>query len=226
MVAGFQAWTDSGSIQITENLVNPVLVASGNATTVTNTIPGAPLIVSNVQISYTLPSSANYPMVALRPSDQTVFHGVNKSGLTWTWYFLSMQAVGTSIPYWIFDKKDVITESKLFEIYNSSGTRVFSLAEKPLRIRDVMSGTMGGTALWTSVRTFESGRTYAAMPCRWSEQAIYRSRPDETEIYGLGFQGSTDGLTLSNTQLVNVSGNSTPSPFTAYQVVAIDVTNY
>lgn len=226
MAAGFQCWTDSGFIQITEGVANPVLVQSGSVTTVTNTIPGAPLIASVATISYTAASSDHHPLCAVRPNGPAVLLGVSRSGLVWTWTYLSTEAVGSSLAYWIFDLKTDVPASGLFEIYNAAGQRVFSAAQKPLRIRDVITGTMGSTLAWTNTSTYDSGRTYAAMPARWSEQAVYRALPDETSQLALGVSGATNGITRSAVELVRTTGDSTPSPFTATEVIVIDVTHY
>lgn len=226
MPAGITSWSDAGSVQITDARQNPVVVASGNMTTVTNTKSGAPLPTSMASITYTRPSTDSYPIVAIRPSAQTMFYGIDTTGgLTWKWEYLSNQAVGTSIPYWIFDRKSTIASSQLFEIYDSAGTRTFSLAEKWLRMRAIISGDMD-VAAWTEDHTYDTGRTYAAAFCRWSESARYRVRDDETDIYGLGIHGITNGVRSSAVPIYTAAGDATPSPFLLRQVLVMDVTNY
>ncbi len=226
MPAGITCWNDSGAVQITDARQNPVVVASGNMTTATNTLSGLPLPTSMASVSYTRASTDAWPIVAIRPTAQTMFYGVDTSGgLTWKWEFASNQAVGTSIPYWIFDRKATIGASQLFEIYDTAGTRTFSMAEKWLRITDIISGDMG-VAAETEDFTYVSGRTYAAAFARWSESARYRVRDDETDIYGLGVHGITNGIRTSAVAMSTVAGDATPSPFLERQLLIMDVTNY
>lgn len=224
MPAGITIWNDSNAVQITDARPNPVLIQKGAITTTTNTISGAPLATSMATFSYTRPSTDSYPIMAIRPSDFTALIGVGPpSSLSWSWIFLSTQAVGTTIDYWLFDAKSVLTSSQLFEIYDTSGNITFSLAEKPMRIRSVNTGTFGAIA---TTFTFDAGRTYATMLTRWTERLLYRAINNTTQQFGFGVAGVTSGVRYGSVPFSTVSGDTTPTIFGAYQMVVIDVTGY
>lgn len=229
MPAGITIWNDSNTVQITDTRSNPVLVQKGTMTTVTNTVSGAPLATSMASLTYTRASSDTYPMLAIRPSGLTGLRGIGFAGtglpssLTWTWELLSTQAVGTAIDYWLFDLKLPLTSSQLLEIYDTSGNITFSLAEKPMRVRSVNTGTLGAI---TSTVTFDSGRTYAMMLTRWTERLLYRAINNTTQVFALGVAGATNGMQIGSVPLSVVSGDATPTAFGDYQIVVMDVTNY
>jgi hypothetical protein len=230
MPAGLTIWNDGGTVQITDSLVNPVLIQKGTITTVTNTQAGAPSAASMASFSYTRPNSSTYPMLAIRPSGLTGLTGIGfvengtPTSLTWVWDFLSTQAVGTTIDYWLFDLKPTPTSSKLFEIYDTAGNLAFSLAEKPMRIRSVLTGTLSGPG--TTTTTYDTGRTYASLLTRWTERLLYRALPNNTQQFLLGVAGATNGVQVGSFLLVATPGDSTPTLFGDYQVVVMDVTNY
>jgi hypothetical protein len=225
MPAGLEIINDSGTIQITESRANPVLIQKGTITTVTNTFSGAPSATSMATFSFTRPNTSTYPMLAIRPTGLTGLVGIGPpTSLTWTWTFLSAQAVGTTIEYWLFDFKPTLTSSKLFEIYDSAGTLAFSLAEKPMRIRTVLSGSSPPVTAQTT--TLDTGRVYAGMLVRWSERLLYRSLPNNTTQSIMSIAGATDGIQVGSFLIATLAGDATPTQFGAYQVVVMDVTNY
>lgn len=225
MPAGLEIRNDSGTIQLTENRANPVLIQKGTITTVTNTFAGAPLAASMATFSFTRPNTNTFPMLAIRSTGLTGLVGIGPhTSLTWTWTFLSAQAVGTTIDYWLFDAKPTLASSKLFEIYDAAGNLAFSLAEKPMRVRSVLTGSSPPVTATTT--TLDTGRTYASMLVRWSERLLYRALPNETQQSILGVAGATNGVQLGSLLIANLAGDATPTQFGGYQVVVMDVTNY
>lgn len=225
MPTGIQIINDSGSVQISTDMKNPVLKASGNLTTVTNDISGAPLVTSKATFSYTRPSTSHHPILAIRPTGRTFLLGIDgHTGLNWTWTFLSAQAVGTTIPYWLFDKDEALPASGLFEIYDASGNRFFNLNSKPMRIRDILTGTAG--SILAQSNTYDAGRTYAASINRWAEHKIYRALPNNTDLYGIGVAGITDGMQTQALRFATTPGDDTGVIYGERSILVIDVTNY
>lgn len=216
MPVGFENFNDSGSMQLSANLRNPVLRASGTHTTVAGT----------QIISYTRAASGDSPLLAVAPASGSLrYMGTNFSGLTQNWHFEYFNgAVGDSIPYYVFDKPPAPSGNFGIELYDAAGNLTYSIQNKPLRIVEAVSGAVPpGVAL---DKTYVAGRQYAAIVSRPSANLIYRTLPNQTDFRGLTVQKITDGIRLHNEVYANATGDSHTSVFGPYQVLITDVTNY
>lgn len=225
MVAGIEITNEFNSILLSNNLQNPVLRASGNATTVTDDI--SPLGTSKLRISYTRASTSDTPLVAIRPSALTMYYAVEDiTSLTWTWVFISDLPVGSSVPYWIFDKPPAASGNVGIEVYEDvTGKLMFSLQNKPLRITDVITGTMAA-GIVTNDHVYESGHTYAALLCRWTRRGFYRALPNETDNRGLAARALTNGVTRGSVHYETVTGDDSGTTWAQMQLGIVDVTGY
>lgn len=227
MAYGLELINDLGSLSITEKYRNPILAQSGNMTT--QTLSNGTNFSSYAEVSYTRNSLAELPILAIRPSGATALLGIADSDtLTWTWIFYSTLAAGQSIPYWLFaDEEPVDADSWGMHIFDASGNRIYSTAEKPMRMIDLNTPTVPNTSIGSVSYTYTAGRTYAAALVRWAENSSYILMTDETKFRWGCVTGITDGIAVTGFHAQTNSGN-TPSPadWTTMRVPIIDVTNY
>lgn len=240
MTVGFEVYTDGGILQVNHNLANPVLVSSGTVTTTTK-LSNLPATTSSAVIAptWTGIDSTRRPLLALRPPNQPMFLTVDQfwTGSAWSWSFAGMEATGVSIPYWIFDNVPVAALNYGLEIYDASGVPTFRMQSKPLRIRQILSGTTSAGG------TFEAGRTYACVQGRYVGGMSYGpggfiggvNNPEAFHpVYrATGCKGITDGISLVSMTTNNDTANGTLSPdyslernWNVRSHLIVDVTNY
>lgn len=224
MAFGLEFINDAGSLCISESYKNPVLVASGTATTVVQSLWEPP---SQFTITYVRSSLTEIPILAIRPTDMTMLVGIgDTASLTWTWTFYSNQAVGTSVPYWIFSNQATITADPWgLEVFNSSGARVFSSAMKPLRIKTRVAFTV--TTFSSTDYTYDTGRTYAAVLTQWADDAgRYFAMGDYTDFHAGGVMGISNGIRAGGVYYAQSSGDQRGGTWTSMPFLVADVTNY
>lgn len=223
MAFGLEFINDAGSLCISESYKNPVLVVSGNATTVAETVL---LTASKFTVSYTRSSYDEIAMLAVRPAGAAMLVGItDPANLTWQWTFYSEEAVGVTVPYWIFSNKATITADAFgLEVFNASGSRVFSSAMKPLRIRNVVNWNV--SSFGTTDYTYETGRTYAAILTQWSNDGQYFIMSNYTDMYAGGVTGIANGIRASGVYYSQVTGDDSNNPWNTMPMIIVDVTNY
>lgn len=229
MPQGIEVFNDNGRMVLSSNLRNPVLRASGTVTTITNTLTPS----WNTSMFYVpyAKVAGSFPLCAIRPTTQSFYYGIERFPVLagandLRFYFISNLPVGSPVPYWIFDTPPAPSAGfKGLEIYDAAGELNFSLQNKPLKIVDVIGGNFSG--LLTPVSsTYTAGKTYAFICGRWTSYQTYRALPDQTDSFGLGLRGITNGIERSRMKYEQVGGNIAGVINQQQQIIVTDVTGY
>lgn len=223
MAFGLEFINDAGSMCISENYKNPIVVASGSATTVSASPFAA---TSKFTVTYTRSSLDEAVICAIRPTAMTMLIGVGSpNSLTWTWEFFSTHAIGATVPYWIFSNKAAVPADTFgLEVFDASGARVFSSNSKPLRLRDKVSHTLSAGS--TTDRFYNTGRTYAMAMPKWTDYGNYNIMENTTAMFGGGVMGITDGFRAGGCFYNTVSGDNSGNPWNVMDILVVDVTGY
>lgn len=217
MPTGLAIYNDHNTLMLSHNIQNPTLLAKGTVTTVTRT--SNPETTSKATISFA-GSSSDFVLCAFRPPNASMFvlsNFYDSDSGNWVWNLNGDEAVGVSIPYWIFGIDTLVqSEDYGLEIYDASGNLMFHNQTKPLRLTDVITSDNGSY-------TYDSGRTYAAVIGRycgslyWEEGARNPVSGDiEEGFYSLnaaavGVKGITNGIELGGILLQDPDfGTDTP----------------
>ena len=239
MPTGIEIISSSGAFMLDANLANPTLMSSGTATTVTNSTTQRGT--SEFSISFTPVSPTFSPICAIRPPTGAASWQISStvSSGTYTWKFICVGAVGTSIPYWVFDKPTSIPNNFGIEVFDTTGTRIFHSGRFPLRVKAPLitsnvSIVLVGNTNSAENYTFTPGRTYAAFFGRPSGFRKYVSAGGGTFNlvgYNNGLEGITDGIRTVNILHSRVGPTSTPNyslerEWLTRFTIPVDVTNY
>jgi hypothetical protein len=130
----------AGTLVLTTNKRNPVLVASGATATVTNLTTAHPA--SRLTLVITCPKDS---IIAITSAVYTVaYSGFYASG-QWNMTFLCDCAAGTSIGWMVFAEQALTAGNVGIELYDDTGQIQFGMHpnNKPLRVVDVLNGSQG-----------------------------------------------------------------------------------
>ena len=173
MTAGFQSINDSGTYQITDSSPNIQFKSKATVTMSASRYLGGSFTTGAILFYYydVVITSAVNPMVAVASTSYVGTQLVSISGSTWTYRIVAASAV--TFTYYIFDQVlSSVSPGYGLEVYNSSGTIVFSSANKNLNIQGFIGGFTyytpeGEAAYYGSAVTMTSGPTYAVVhgPC-------------------------------------------------------------
>ena len=173
MTAGFQSINDSGTYQITDSAPNIQFKSKATVTMSASRYLGGSFTTGAILFYYydVVITSAINPMVAVSSTSYIGTQLVSISGSTWTYRIVAATAV--TFTYYIFDQVASSTSPGYgLEVYNSSGTIVFSSMSKNLNIQGFLGGftyytPAGNAAYYGSTVTMTAGPTYAVVhgPC-------------------------------------------------------------
>lgn len=228
MPEGIEVFNDNGRLVLSSNLRNPVLRATGSVNTIANTLTGA-FNTSMLKVPYTK-VAGSFPMCAIRPPSAMMYIGINRYPATAgvddiEFIYVGNMAVGTAIPYWVFDTPPAVGAGlRGLEIYDSTGALNFSIQNKPLKIANVIGGNF--TGIGTTNYTFITGHTYAAILGKWTTYQTYRALGNRTDGFGRSIAGITNGIATSRLKFEETSGNNAETINQSQQIVIADVTGY
>jgi hypothetical protein len=155
----------AGTLVLTTNKRNPVLVASGATATVTNLTTAHPA--SRLTLVITCPKDS---IIAITSAVYTVaYSGFYASG-QWNMTFLCDCAAGTSIGWMVFAEQALTAGNVGIELYDDTGQIQFGMHpnNKPLRVVDVLNGSPADVS-------YAAGRTYALGIGKHSGSLIWES---------------------------------------------------
>jgi hypothetical protein len=149
--AGLLVRNSGGVIVIDGQYHNPSMRAKGTA--VTATIKG-----SGSYVSFTVGGLTATPVIAVSSTLGAIAHVSSFASGSALVEIIAHGPVGTSVPWWIFDKPGIASPPKYFVVRNAAGEVVFNANERYMRVAGVMqvNGITGGSL------TLPSGRTYAS----------------------------------------------------------------
>lgn len=231
MPQGVEIFADSGYRLLDSNLRNLFLRVKSSAVTQTNNVTqfGA----SKLVITYTGPTGG-MPLPAVGGSTYVMLLTTQVSGTTWTWTYVTEGAVGTTIPYYIFDIPPSGSSLNFgLEAYDASGNITFVSVEKPLRIRHVAVGNMG-SQFYGGIVNLDSGRVYAPIQGRFAALVIVGLGSEfNTEAlhgYGISTRGATGAYgakAFKHSQSLDGNYDSSHEVRNdSYELLIADVTNY
>jgi hypothetical protein len=180
MTVGFEAYNDSGYVQITPEMKNFVFKAKGSGTCTTNIGSSVAIYVATINIT-----SNGFPIFAINSSGLCGIIGATVSGSTWSIYVASNTS-GATFDWWQFDEPDAgaSPENQGLELFKSDGSRGWHSSLNAMRIVDVVDANHADV-------TYTSGHTYAAC------QTASGWRFTETAGTGKGGLGSYKALMAS-----------------------------
>lgn len=215
---GLKIWNDSNTIQVGENYRNLQLVSKGTA--VTNSVVWT---YSRTFITIT----ATSPLLALgQPSGSgyATVGSIVKSGSNWTFEIMYSGALGSSIPYYVFDQKINASTSTYGMRVWRGGELVFDHGWPLLRatafFEQIFVNPVTGTPY---TRSLPTGRTYAyvtAMRC--ATNYVPPGNPDNEVFYMYGCRNISTGLEI---QRFAVEPARFTTSYNYMAVIAIDVTD-
>lgn len=226
----------AGVIQIGDEAPLFVLQGSGTVSTVSTTD------FQFVTSKATIPRPSSTSVVAIRPADSMELWGNSADGLNFVLY--GMAPVGTSVPYWVFDRAPAVPDPGGFigfRTRNAADEVIFAGNMKPARIVDAFALTIEPNH--NESRLYPAGRTYAviqsrlANSVRWRDGAI-NPNTGQRELgwyalnyYAGSFKGIADGIHISDHRHSEDATSTQTPDFTQEktatgQVMIVDVTNY
>ncbi|GEM_PF-6981959 len=158
MPAGFQAFnTATGSVQVDENYANLALLTKVTITSAAN---------GNWAATATLSvASPTMPVVAVQSAVFVQLFRVYQSGGNWTFVYHAASA-GAAINCYVFGKPVAPSGSGAgLQVFDASGSLTFDSRLKYARVAQMISGASYAS---TPAVTLPSGRTYAAVQCRYA----------------------------------------------------------
>lgn len=208
--AGLQIVNDGGSVQIDQGYRNLCLRQKGNAVTTGNLVSGTSWMSFNV-------SGLTSPIIAVGgavgASAQTYWDAANSRH---GFLISAIGAIGTSIPYYIFDVPAELGSTYGFQVRDTAGALIFDALQPPLRVRGFYVNASGGDS------SKPSGRTYAVAHVKLGFR-IYK-----VEIYSrlAGTRATATGFDRVNINYSDVSGGTQTVPIERLpDYMLIDVTN-
>jgi len=243
MSAGLILINESGAIQIDEKYASIGLIQSGSLLIKTikhnNWTPSA----GTDEHGATITVAAKFPLLALAGD---YFCGIkstkNNGDGTWTFQVCTEPAAGgQNIPYYIFDNATLVADEGCgLIVRNVDNELVFVNSQKPMRLVDIVSGTL--PANWSSASgnnqqtwTYPAGSNYAYMPLTTAYRYMWAfadSGPYESwsETF-YGAKAVTNGIQAQRTNLLSLFGSNHDSQvgdfeLRGYRFLVFDVTNY
>jgi len=222
MSAGFQAWTDSGLVQIDGTTQNCALRQTISVTTAPGTIDA---FKSNGGTQYTfsanvanLTISATAPLIALysQGAYATILRCKNNSDGTWSVQIWTNVAAAVTV--YIFDQAQAAVPSGTgfgLQVFDQNGALIADARQRLARVIDMQSGNiMGASADWGQWNQVDQ-RTYS-----WTYPG-----PSKVGVAAIGtaFVGSPTGGGTASDGWYNVSalqtvGNTVNFNYAYYQV--------
>jgi hypothetical protein len=201
MTAGFQSINDSGTYQITDSSPNIQFKSKATVTMSASRYLGGTFAYGSILFYYydVVVTSAVNPMVAISCTDYVGTQLVSISGSTWTYRIVAATAV--TFTYYIFDQVLSSTSPGYgLEVYNSSGSIIFSSMSKNLNMKAYIGAftyytPSGNAAYYGSSTTMTSGATYAVVhgPCGNQYMSIGVSTPGKNPGDPVTYSGSAWG---------------------------------
>lgn len=187
MTAGIEIRRDdtgivpAGSLVLTTNKRNPILVASGTTATVSSgaTYASGTGGGSLLQLSVVCPHDS-IPALVSDPAMCSYNSSWDSGTGTWIWQYISTAVPGTNIDWMVFAEKPLTAATMGIELYADDGTLQFALHpnNKPLRVVDVLNGA------YTSSVSYPAGRTYALAHGKHSGKLIWE-QPAKPSTFAL-----------------------------------------
>ena len=246
MTAGFQAWTDSGLVQIDGTTQNYALRQSFNVTTGAGSINAGK---SNAGVQYTFTAnvatftfSANQPLIALySPSAYvTILQCVNSGG-TWTVQIWSNTAATVTV--YVFDQSLAAVPSGAgygLQVFDANGSLIADGRQRLARVLDTQSGNIQGAGPgWGQFNQVDT-RTYswsysgvskvgvAAIGTAWVSSPTGGNNNGWYDISGLQTSGSTVNFLWQYYSVGNTSHPGNNNCFGSqydWRFMAIDLSN-
>lgn len=238
MPAGFLARTDTGNIQITDDLVNFGLVAKGSVTL------GAARTGSLTGMTWTqgpsadilVPNSLGYPPVlAIVTSVPLAIFDTTLVGGNWRYtvvgeYDTTPGAI--TIEWFAFGEVANASPAHFtgLAVYRADGRMVFKSDDKPMRVSGFMTGSGPGTV---TLNTLPGGRKYAVALV---QQYMQITAPVPAGVWSVfhfntAVQALSNGAQISNRKTVDVRYSNQPSwsgnlTYSDWKYLVIDVTGY
>lgn len=174
MTAGFQAYTNSGLVQIDGLTANYVLRQTISTNTSAGTIN---MNKSNAGVMYTFPTNvanltitADSPLIALySPSAYaSIIHCANNNNGTWSVQIWS--SVAAAIAVYVFDRAAVAAPSGAgygLQVFDASGTLIVDTRQRMASVLDIQSGNIHnagpGWGQWSHIDTYTNSWTYSTV---------------------------------------------------------------
>lgn len=173
-VAGIEVRRDdtglvpAGSLILTTNRRNPVVVASGSVLIAAS---GATYYGTLITITETCPQDS---ILAIKQPQSCVMYTASYSGTAWTWELIPAGSVGDTVEYFVFAEKDLTGGSPGIEIYDDSGQLQFAMhpGDKPMRVVEALNGSYG---LSGTVVAYPAGPDYAIAYGKHSGRLIWEA---------------------------------------------------
>lgn len=237
MPAGFISYTDSGNIQITEELVNFGFLAKGTVTLGAAGSGGVTGMtwVSGPQATITIANTLGYPPVLgiVSPIPVAIFDVVLSGG---NWVYKLVAEFGTSpgavsIEWFAFGEvPNAVPDNYGMVVYRADGRVAFHTSYKPMRVSGFMQGS--GTATST-LNTLPSGRKYAVALVQ-QYMLITQPFPSGTWTvfqHNSAVQSLTNGATITNKKTVETYYSAQPGwgssiTYPDWKYLVLDVNGY
>lgn len=211
MDAGIQILNDGGSFQIDQTYRNLCLRQKGTAVTSANLVSGYSYTSFNVTGLTSPIIAVGGPALAVA---QTYWDAANSRH---GFLISAAGAIGTSIPYYIFDVPTETGATFGFQVRDASGALVFDAMQPPLRVRGFY------THQSASVSNLVAGRSYAvAHPVLG-----FRAVTVETlfaRLYATAV--TTNGFSLGFVNYSTIPASPVQTIVRLPTLLAIDVTDY
>lgn len=241
MPAGLILINESGAIQIDEKYASIGLIQSGNLLIQTirhNNWTGSD------EHGATITVAAKFPLLALAGG---YFCGIkstkNNGDGTWTFQVCAEAAAGgQTVPYYVFDNATLVADEGCgLIVRNADNELVFVSSQKPMRLVDIVSGTL--PANWSSASgnnqqtwTYQTGRSYAYTPLTTAYRYFWAFAPNGQPIESwsetfYGAKAVANGIQAQRTNLLALTGSNHDSQvgdfeLRGYRFLVFDVTNY
>jgi hypothetical protein len=209
--AGLQIINDGGSFQIDQTYRNLCLRQKGTAVTSSTLSSGSSYASFNV-------TGLTSPIIAIggsaTASVQTYWDAPNsRHG-----FLISANgAVGTSVPYYIFDVPTELGATYGFQVRDASGVLLFDATQPPLRVRGFYRNQSA------NVSSLASGRTYAIAHVKLGFRAVTLEALF-TRMYGT--VPTTNGFNMNYINYNSIPASPSQTAVRQPDLMAIDVTNY
>lgn len=210
--AGLQVFNDSGSIQVDITYRNLCLRQKGTLTTTAYLPAGASAGCSYGSFNVT---GLTTPIIAVGGSvtacPQTYYDSANSRH---GFLISAVGAIGTNVPYYIFDVPTELGSTSGFVVRDSSGVLVFDALQPALRVRGFYPSTS------SNVSNLASGRTYAIA------HPTLGFRTVTVEVYSrlYGTVPATNGFNINYIDYSTLATSPTQTLIRLPTLLAIDVT--
>jgi hypothetical protein len=238
MPQGFESYNDAGKLQVQDSRQPVVLLSSGTVTTTVKSGYAATADYPNMNSRFVIETADAQTfaarMVAIAPNDYSCLISIRRfydsfsQIYIYEYEFVSILAVGSVVPFWIFRPHSAAPTSSGagLEVYDAAGLVTYSSFQQPLRVVGISSGT-------PATHTYVSGRKYAAII------ASYSGETTSTTLHAEGWEtmysqrrlancvrSVTNGVQINQLELSRINRLDYQVGLHSSQIMMVDITNY